>query len=73
MNKVKPQVLLLCSIITIGNNRLEQLALDKCHSVDLTFDYVRSPYQTLIELIQFPIKCIIFTSRKQKKDHIKFD
>ena len=49
MNKVKPQVLLLCSIIDIGNNRLEQLALDKCHSIDLTFDYFQSPYQSLIE------------------------
>ncbi len=42
MNKVKPRVLLLCSIITIGNNRLEQLALDKCHSIDLTIDYFQS-------------------------------
>ncbi|CAF4061155.1 unnamed protein product [Rotaria sordida] len=49
MNKVKPHVLLLSSIITIGNNRLEQLALDKCHSIDLTFDYVQSPYETLIQ------------------------
>ncbi|CAF3086960.1 unnamed protein product, partial [Rotaria socialis] len=38
MNKVKPKVSLLCSIIAIGNNRLEQLALDKCHSIDLTID-----------------------------------
>ncbi len=29
-------MLLLCSIIAIGNNRLEQLALDKCQSIDLT-------------------------------------
>jgi hypothetical protein len=49
MNKVKPRELLLCSIITIGNNRLEQLALDKCHSIDLTFDYVQSLYQSLIQ------------------------
>ncbi|CAF1315789.1 unnamed protein product [Rotaria sordida] len=49
MNKVKHHVLLLSSIITIGNNRLEQLALDKCHSIDLTFDYVQSPYETLIQ------------------------
>jgi hypothetical protein len=48
MNKVKPEVLLLCSIITVGNNRLEQLALDKCHSIDLTFDYCQSPYKSLI-------------------------
>ncbi|CAF3745416.1 unnamed protein product, partial [Rotaria sordida] len=48
-NKVKPRVLLLNSIITIGNTRLEQLAIDKCHSIDLTFDYVQSPYETLIQ------------------------
>ncbi|CAF1475535.1 unnamed protein product, partial [Rotaria sp. Silwood1] len=49
MNKVKPHVLLLSSIITIGNNRLEQLAIDKRHSIDLTFDYVQSPYETVIQ------------------------
>ncbi len=43
-NKVQPQVFFLCSIIDIGNNYLEQLALDKCHSIDLTFDYYRSPF-----------------------------
>ncbi|CAF3562076.1 unnamed protein product [Rotaria socialis] len=48
MNKVKPKVLLLCSIITIGNNRLEKLALDMCHSIDLTFDYFQSPNQFII-------------------------
>ncbi|CAF1439031.1 unnamed protein product [Rotaria sordida] len=49
MNKIKPRVLLLNSIITIGNNRLEQLAIDKCHSIDLTFDYAESPYETVIQ------------------------
>ncbi|CAF3071191.1 unnamed protein product, partial [Rotaria sp. Silwood2] len=49
MNKVKPKVLLLCSIITIGNNRLEKLVLDKCDSIDLTFDYFQSPYKCLIQ------------------------
>ena len=49
MNKVKPEVLLLCSIITVGNNRLEQLALDKCHSIDLTFDYLHSQHELLIK------------------------
>ncbi|CAF1686998.1 unnamed protein product [Rotaria magnacalcarata] len=48
MNKIKPKVLLLCSIITIGNNRLEKLALDMCHSIDLTFDYFQSPNQFII-------------------------
>ena len=49
MNKVKPRVLLLCSIIGIGNNRLEQLALDSCHSLDLTTDYSQSPYEQLMD------------------------
>ncbi|CAF2390737.1 unnamed protein product [Rotaria sp. Silwood2] len=49
MNKVKPHVLLLCSIIDIGNNRLEQLALDKCQAIDLTFDYQQSPHKSLFE------------------------
>ena len=43
LKKVNPQVLLLCAMIDIGNNRLEQLAFDKCHSIDLTFDYFQSP------------------------------
>ncbi|CAF4399062.1 unnamed protein product [Rotaria socialis] len=60
MNKVKPKVLLLCSIITVGNNRLEELALDKCHSIDLTFDYFRSPYQNLIQrFYSHVLPCII--------------
>jgi hypothetical protein len=49
MNKIKSEVLLLCSIITVGNNRLEQLVLDRCHSIDLTVDYFQSPYQSLIQ------------------------
>ncbi|CAF1252852.1 unnamed protein product, partial [Rotaria magnacalcarata] len=42
MKKVNPQVLFLCSIIDIGNCRLEQLAFDKCH---LTFNYFRAPHK----------------------------
>ncbi|CAF3879587.1 unnamed protein product [Rotaria sp. Silwood1] len=49
MHKIKPRLILLSSIITVGNNRLEQLALDKCNPVDLTFHYVKSPYKTHIE------------------------
>ncbi|CAF2171608.1 unnamed protein product [Rotaria magnacalcarata] len=49
MNKVKHRVLLFCSIIGIGNNRLEQLAIDKCRSIDLTFDYRQSPHEQLME------------------------
>ncbi|CAF1433754.1 unnamed protein product [Rotaria sordida] len=54
-NKVKPQVFLLCSMIDIGNNRLEQLALSKCHSIDLTFNYGHSSYRSLIERFYFYI------------------
>jgi hypothetical protein len=49
MNKVKPRVLLLCSIIGMGNNRLEHLAIDKCRSIDLTFDYRQSPHEQLMK------------------------
>ncbi|CAF2163427.1 unnamed protein product [Rotaria magnacalcarata] len=60
MNKVKPKVLLLCSIITIGNNRLEKLVLDKCDSIDLTFDYFQSPYKCLIQRVYSHVMpCII--------------
>jgi hypothetical protein len=38
MNKIKPQVILLYSMIGIKNIRLEQLALDQCHSLDLTYN-----------------------------------
>jgi hypothetical protein len=41
--------LLLCSIIGIENNRLEQLALNKCHSIDFTFDYYRSSHQQFLK------------------------
>ncbi|CAF4811428.1 unnamed protein product, partial [Rotaria sp. Silwood2] len=57
MNKVKPHVLLLCSIIDIGNNRLEQLALDKCQAIDLTFDYQQSPHKSLFTRIEKSEKC----------------
>ncbi len=49
MKKVNPQVLLLCSMINIGNYHLEQLIFDKCHSIDLTFDYLRAPHELLME------------------------
>ncbi|CAF4137121.1 unnamed protein product [Rotaria sordida] len=45
INKINPQVLLLASIIGIGNNRLERLALDKCYSIDLSFYYSGFPYE----------------------------
>ncbi|CAF1100941.1 unnamed protein product [Rotaria sordida] len=45
MKKVNPRMLLLCSMIGIGNNRLEALAFDICHSIDLTFDYPQAPHR----------------------------
>ena len=38
MNKIKPQVILLYSMPGIKNIRLKQLALDQCHSIDLTYN-----------------------------------
>ncbi len=49
IKKIYPQVLLLCSMIDIGNNRLKQLAFDGCHSIDLTFDYVCAPHELLMK------------------------
>ncbi|CAF1148284.1 unnamed protein product [Rotaria sordida] len=46
MKKVNPRMLLLCSMIGIGNNRLEALAFDICHSIDLTFDYPQAPHRS---------------------------
>ena len=48
LNKVKPKVLLLSSIVNIGNDRLEKLALEKSHSIDLTLAYCLLPYQYLL-------------------------
>jgi hypothetical protein len=46
-------------MIGIKNIRLEQLALDQCHSIDLTSDYFDSPYEMLIqEFISFTLPCI---------------
>jgi hypothetical protein len=36
-------------MIGIGNNRLEELAFDRCHSIDLTLDYLGSPYGSLMK------------------------
>ena len=47
MKKVEPRVLLLCSMINIGNHRLEQVVFDGCHSIDLTFDFCQAPHKSL--------------------------
>jgi hypothetical protein len=39
MNKIQPRGILLYSMIGTKNIRLEQLALDQCHSIDLNSDY----------------------------------
>ena len=52
MKKVNPHVLLLCSMIDIGNNRLKQLAFDRFdryHSIDLTSDCFRASHKSLME------------------------
>jgi hypothetical protein len=49
MNRVQPHVLLLCSMIDIGNDRLERFVLDKCQTIDLTFDSLQSPHESLFE------------------------
>jgi hypothetical protein len=60
LNKVKPKVLLLSSIVNIGNDRLEKLALEKSHSIDLTFDYCLLPYQYLLRrFASHVMPCII--------------
>ena len=40
LKKVDPQALLLCAMLDIGNHRLQRLAFDKCHSIDLTSSYI---------------------------------
>ena len=49
MKKVNPQVLFICCMINIGNHRLEQLAFDRCHSIDLTFDFFRAPHRSVMK------------------------
>lgn len=49
MKKVHPQVFLLCSMIDIGNSRLEKLAFDRCDSIDLTSDYVQAPHELFLK------------------------
>ena len=49
LKKVDPQVLLFCSMINIGNSRLERLVFDRCHSIDLTFDYGHAPHKQTYE------------------------
>ena len=60
MNKIKPRAILLYSMIGIKNIRLEQLALDQCHSIDLTSDYFDSRDDEMLiqEFISFTLPCI---------------
>ncbi|CAF1116750.1 unnamed protein product [Rotaria sordida] len=71
MNHVKPHVLLLCSIVSIGNNRLEQLALDKCQSIDLTFDYLQSPHESLFQRFYSHVLPRIFNNIQSLTLHIQ--
>jgi len=66
-NQIKPEILLLSSIFGIGNTRLEQLALTKCHSLDLTFDYhhpvegspIERFYCDILPYISNNIRCLL--------------
>ncbi|CAF3349251.1 unnamed protein product [Rotaria socialis] len=55
MKKVNPQVLFLFSIISIGNYRLEQLAFNRSHSIDLNFDYFRLPHELPMKRFYFNV------------------
>ncbi|CAF4645328.1 unnamed protein product [Rotaria sp. Silwood1] len=59
MNKIQPRAVLLYSMIGTKNIHLERLALDQCHSIDLTSDYFGSPYEMIIqEFILSTLPCI---------------
>ena len=47
LKKVDSQVTLLCSMIDVGNDRLKQLAFDRCHSIDLSSDYCQVKQRSL--------------------------
>jgi hypothetical protein len=64
-------VLLLCSIITVGNNRLEQLALDKCQAIDLTFDYSQSLHESLCQRFFSHVMPHIFNNIQSLTLHIQ--
>ena len=51
MKQVNSQVLLLCSMIDIGNSCSEKLVLIliDCHFIGLTFDYARASHQCLMK------------------------
>jgi len=36
-------------MIDIGNHRLKKLAFDRCHSIDLSFDYPRAKHWLLVK------------------------
>ena len=55
MKKVHPQVLFLCSMVDIGNDRLERLAFDTCHSFDLTCDYPSNSYKLVMKKLYFNV------------------
>ena len=59
INKIKPRPILLYSMIGIKNIRLEQLALDQCHSIDLLSGDFDSSYEMFIQkFISFILPCI---------------
>ena len=49
MQKLTRNVELLSSLIGVGNARLENLALERSSIVDLTYDFLSSPWKRIIE------------------------
>ncbi|CAF1309438.1 unnamed protein product [Adineta ricciae] len=47
VEKGKSQISFLCSMIDIGNRRLEQLTFNKCHSIDFVIDYLEGKNSSL--------------------------
>ena len=47
LKKVDCQASLLCSMIDIGNDRLEQLAFDRCYSIDLSSYCYQAKHRSL--------------------------
>jgi hypothetical protein len=64
LKKVNPQLLLLCSMIVIVNHRLKKLAFDRCHSIDLSFDYPQAKHRLLLKSFYSDIMpCIVHNIR----------
>ncbi|UJR17975.1 hypothetical protein I4U23_004875 [Adineta vaga] len=71
LNKVKPTVFLLSSMIKIDNKRLKSLVFHKNHLIDLTFDYYPSSHKSIIDSFYTDVmSCIISNALHGKYGHI---